>query len=234
MRIQVSIATAASILAFGSVGARAADAVLEPAPVVVTEEAYDWSGVYVGVHGGYGHGRSDASYTGHTEYWDDNLTDPSAPGDPGYEDTLQLYPGLSGSYSDQIKRHLDGAFGGAQIGYNYQHSNLVFGAIADISAANIKSESVSIGDVGQFSVGSKVDWFGTVRGRFGIAQDRILFFGTGGLAYGHVKTSYDYSVDGDDYSGSSSKIKAGWTLGGGTVLVGHRSGNPARLLHLCA
>ncbi len=203
------------MLALGSVGARAADAVLEPAPVVVAEEAYDWSGLYVGVHGGYGHGRSEYSYAGHTEYWDDNLTDPSAPGGPGYEDTLQLYPELSGSYSDQIKRHLDGALGGAQIGYNYQYSNFVFGAVADISAGNVESETASIGDIGEFSVSSKVDWFGTVRGRVGVASDRVLFYGTGGFAYGRVKTSYDYSFDGDDYSGSSSETKGGWTLGGG-------------------
>ena len=34
-----------------------------------------------------------------------------------------------------------------------------------------------------------VDWFGTVRGRLGASYDRLLGYGTGGIAFGGVKTS---------------------------------------------
>ncbi|QIG52410.1 porin family protein [Nordella sp. HKS 07] len=213
MKTAVSVGTFAFVLALGAAGAQAAD--VESA----AEESFDWSGFYVGVHGGYGQGKSEYSYEGHTEYWDDNLTDPTAPGDPGYGtgDTLQLYPELSDEYRGGNEQDLDGAFGGAQIGYNFQYSNFVIGAVADISAADLKSDSanIAIGDGGDFSVSSKVDWFGTIRGRAGIAWDEVLFYGTGGLAYGRVKSSYDYNVNGDDYSGSTSATKWGWTVGGG-------------------
>lgn len=213
MKISTSLGTFAFVLALGAAGAQAAD--VESA----SEESFDWSGFYVGVHGGYGQGKSEYSYEGHTEYWDDNLTDPTAPGDPGYGtgDTLQLYPELSNVLSGGNKQDLSGAFGGAQIGYNLQYSSFVIGAVADISAADFDGDTanIAIGDGGDFSVSSKVDWFGTIRGRAGLAWDEVLFYGTGGLAYGRVKTSYDYSVDGDDYSGSTSATKWGWTVGGG-------------------
>lgn len=219
MKIAIGLGTFAFVLALGAAGAQAADV------ESVAEESFDWSGFYVGIHGGYGQGKSKYSYEGHTEYWDDNLTDPTAPGDPGYGtgDTLQLYPEFSNEHSGGNSQDLSGAFGGAQIGYNLQLSSLVIGAVADISAADFESDTanITIGDSGNFgsgsdfSVSSKVDWFGTIRGRAGIALDKVLFYGTGGLAYGRVKTSYDYSVDGDDYSGSTSATKWGWTAGGG-------------------
>lgn len=215
MRITAGLVGFAFALALGSAGTRASDLTQEPA----AEEAFDWGGFYVGVHGGYGQGKSEYSYNGNTEYWDDNLTDPTAPGGPGYGTggTLQLYPEFSNEYRGGDKQDLDGVFGGAQIGYNYQYSNFVIGAVADISAADIESDTanLAVGGGGDFSVSSKVDWFGTIRGRAGVAWDEVLVYGTGGLAYGRVKSSYEYSVDGDDYSGSTSATKWGWTIGGG-------------------
>ena len=51
--------------------------------------------------------------------------------------------------------------------------------------------------------GSKMDWFGTVRGRLGYAVDRVLLYGTGGFAYGDVSTPL------------GSEIQHGWVAGGG-------------------
>lgn len=68
---------------------------------------------------------------------------------------------------------------------------------------------------------TQVQWWGTVRARLGYAAtERFLVYGTGGLAYGKVKTSYNYSQSfGDEFSSelgfSTSKTKAGWTIGGG-------------------
>jgi outer membrane immunogenic protein len=61
-------------------------------------------------------------------------------------------------------------------------------------------------------------WFGTLRPRAGIALDRVLLYGTGGLAYGHVNYSAntDFRPGGPvQYPASVSKTKRGWTLGGG-------------------
>ena len=135
-----------------------------------------------------------------------------------------FYVGINGGYgwTDGVRfGHLDdnpqgvspkGGFGGGQIGYNYQINNLVFGVEADIQGADI-SESVldrNFGD--QFS--SKLDWFGTVRGRIGYALNSFLLYVTGGFAYGHIVSDVTnpllfgapYHFDG---------TSTGYTLGGG-------------------
>ena len=37
---------------------------------------------------------------------------------------------------------------------------------------------------------TKSDWLATVRGRAGYAVDRVLFYGTGGVAFGDVQAAY--------------------------------------------
>lgn len=117
------------------------------------------------------------------------------------------------SFGNYLGRYgkLDGSgfLGGGQIGYNYQFDpNWVVGLEADFQGADI-SDSFSSSAA---SASSKIDWYGTVRPRIGYAYDNTLFYGTGGLAYGHVK--YDGSVAGVG-SFSDDKTKAGWTIGAG-------------------
>jgi outer membrane immunogenic protein len=50
-------------------------------------------------------------------------------------------------------------------------------------------------------------WFGTLRGRAGYALNNILFYGTGGLAFG--------GLNGQIFNLSESHITAGWTVGVG-------------------
>jgi opacity protein-like surface antigen len=65
----------------------------------------------------------------------------------------------------------------------------------------------------------KLEWFGTVRGRLGITFDRVLIYGTGGFAYGHVKVDQNsVPVPGPGpflFPSSASVTKTGWTAGGG-------------------
>jgi outer membrane immunogenic protein len=69
---------------------------------------------------------------------------------------------------------------------------------------------------------TNVDWFGTLRARFGYVADRFLVYGTGGLAYGSVETNYSYAFEGasparrDLLSGGVSETSWGWTVGAGT------------------
>ena len=70
---------------------------------------------------------------------------------------------------------------------------------------------------------AKISWFGTARGRVGYAWDRLLFYGTGGLAYGGLKsagTMTDAGIFlGTPFSATTpygvSSVKAGWTAGAG-------------------
>ncbi len=76
-----------------------------------------------------------------------------------------------------------GAFGGGQIGYNWQgmwHPHLVLGIEADIDAADIKGSTTVLGNKAEVDL----NWFGTVRGRVGYAAGEALIYGTGGFAFG--------------------------------------------------
>src|SRR6202045_1662225 len=89
--------------------------------------------------------------------------------------------------------------GGAQAGYNFQPGPWVFGIEGDIEATGASDTFAPW----KFSN----PWFGTLRGRAGYALNNILFYGTGGFAYGGGEGARP------GVSGSPSAI--GWTAGGG-------------------
>ena len=99
---------------------------------------------------------------------------------------------------------LNGFVGGAQVGYNSQMGQFVVGLEADIQGADLSTGN------SLFGTRVKTDYFGTVRGRVGVAFDRFLPYITGGWAYGNVKTS----VPGFAISSDNSHT-GGWALGGG-------------------
>jgi len=93
----------------------------------------------------------------------------------------------------------EGFAGGIQGGYNWQSGALVFGVEGDIQL-NGADETFA---PWKFSN----PWFGTVRGRVGYAFNNVLFYGTGGLAFGGLR--------GETFGLSESHTTAGWTAGVG-------------------
>jgi outer membrane immunogenic protein len=182
--LKLLIATLVSSVALVG-AARAADAIVYdvPAPAApVVPENYNWTGWYVGVFGGLGAGDSEFALDDGDDF--DGTVDVSA----------------------------RGAFGGAQIGADWQTGNWVFGAVADIAATNFGAEISSGGGLGDNSLESSLDYLGTVRARAGYAFDRTLFYAHGGWAYGQM--SQTVVLDGttvfDDDVG-----KSGYTVGAG-------------------
>ncbi|MEI7805413.1 MAG: outer membrane protein [Hyphomicrobiales bacterium] len=92
-----------------------------------------------------------------------------------------------------------GLEGGLQAGYNWQSGQFVFGGETDIQISGADDTFAPW----KFSN----PWFGTLRGRAGVALNNILFYGTFGLAYGGVK--------GEVAGLAESKSHIGWTAGGG-------------------
>ncbi|WP_069307046.1 outer membrane protein [Methylobrevis pamukkalensis] len=121
----------------------------------------------------------------------------------GGEDVIGTRPPGLGVGTAEIS----GVFGGLQVGYNYQMGSAVVGIEADLQLADIEDD-VSNGTV---SGTATVDWFGTVRPRVGFAYDRTLFYGTGGLAYGH----YEYEGSAFGTSAGADDTYVGWTVGAG-------------------
>ncbi len=100
--------------------------------------------------------------------------------------------------------NLNGVVGGGQVGYNWQFSPwLVFGIEADIQASDVHDTVNSAAAVAdafgthlQSATSTKsVDWYGTVRGRVGVApfMPNLLIYGTGGFAYGGVNHGVGFS-----------------------------------------
>jgi outer membrane immunogenic protein len=183
-----TLALAVSILTVSSVSAFAADLAARPytkAPPMIPA-VYDWTGGYIGIEGGYGWGHS-------------NQTDPGiAPPAPLGE----------GSYS------LSGGLIGGTLGYNWQTGPWVFGLEGDYSWSDIRGQSNLCGPttVTPHPCGTKLESFGTLRGRVGYAVGATgnwLLYGTGGLAVGEVH-AWDALTP-----ASGNQFKAGWTVGAG-------------------
>jgi outer membrane immunogenic protein len=103
-----------------------------------------------------------------------------------------------GSVSNNVTKP-SGFEGGVQGGYNWQNGPWVFGVEADFQATGAEDTFAPW----KFSN----PWFGTVRGRAGYAVNNILFYGTGGLAFGELR--------GETFGLSETHTNVGWTAGVG-------------------
>jgi outer membrane immunogenic protein len=103
---------------------------------------------------------------------------------------------------------LSGGFGGGTAGYNWQTGQFVFGIEADAAGADI---SATVGIPGFVSAEDKIRALGTVRGRFGVAVQQVLFYGTGGFAWADERAS----ATALGVTLSDTKTRTGWTAGAG-------------------
>src|SRR5262245_10116103 len=116
----------------------------------------------------------------------------------------QSYPSIwQGLYAGVHLGHgesgpADGFVGGAQIGYNWQSGQVVWGLEADVSFADISVEQNFLG----VSVSGSIDWLATARGRLGyLVMPNILVYGTAGfgIASGSGSASIlDFRISGSD------------------------------------
>jgi outer membrane immunogenic protein len=166
----------------------------EPCPI-------NWTGFYIGGHVGYGFNGADTH-------------------------NVVLPLGVFNQTPATVDPEEDGFFGGLQLGYNHQLGKLVLGVETDFSGSTMDG-TTTVSPILLFgtpvtnshiTVHQDTDWFGTLRGRIGFTPTcRLLVYGTGGLAWGDVNYSAN-SVGGapqQQYPGSASETKVGWTGGGG-------------------
>lgn len=130
------------------------------------------------------------------------------------------------------------AIGGGQIGYNWQFDpRWVIGVEGDWSfthdnygfcrQTDTVSAACSDNNFGFELISSTTDWLATARGRAGFTWSNLLFYGTGGFAWGRVETSLTQNclVGGCGAaptplfaSSTSTAIKSGWAVGLGTEM----------------
>ncbi len=138
-----------------------------PAPVPVyrsppAPHSYDWTGLYFGSAGGFGWKASNGTLT-------------TAAGVP-----------LT-TYSCDVT----GPFAGVFVGGAYQFNHVVAGVEGDWERANLignNQQQAQIGAAGvfpggPFTISTTIKDLASIRGRLGIAYDRLLVFGTGGWAW---------------------------------------------------
>jgi outer membrane immunogenic protein len=80
-------------------------------------------------------------------------------------------PGISGFGSETMT----GATGGGQFGFNWQINSLVFGIESDLQASGQAGSAFYAG----ISETDRIPWFGTTRGRVGLAAHQFLLYATG-------------------------------------------------------
>ena len=169
---------------------------------------YSWTGFYLGGNIGYGVGSNRAQAI---------FGSPNG----GVVD----FPGADTAVTPA------GAIGGVQFGYNWQGGpNWLVGFEADFQGSAQKATSCLLtclnvpGNTLQtITATQSLDYFGTIRGRFGFVDRGNLFYVTGGGAYGHVTHAVEFRDVGltaappfsFDGTASTSENKFGWVVGAG-------------------
>jgi outer membrane immunogenic protein len=172
--------------------ALAADMPVKAPPPPVAAPAYDWTGFYLGGTIGYSVGHN-----------------PSAP----------IFPPFSPA--DQVTLAPGGFLGGVEGGYNWQIKQWLLGLEADWQWTGEKDsfclDCVPLGR----GLAQNLPWFATVRGRLGYAVGPALFYATGGVAFGEVRTTPECCTT--QFGPTFTDDKTGWVAGGGVegALVGN-------------
>ena len=181
------LASAGAIAFAGSAFAADLPSPAPPPVYIPPAPIFTWTGIYVGAQIGYAWGTSNV-----------NVTD---------------------SFGDFVsfQSNNSGVIGGGHVGYNLQFNQFVVGLEGDVDGTSLsktRSGSPFIEGLGSVpvTVSTKADIMGSIRGRVGYAWDRVLIYGTGGVAFAGVEGTI-YGPFGGQVSASSTRV--GWTVGGG-------------------
>ena len=143
-----------------------------------------------------------------------------------------FYAGVNAGYGGGMKDWgginfaASGAMAGGQFGVNQQVGNLVFGLEGDASSGikGSRFENVAVPfSVSNFdaTIATKVDYILTAALRLGVAVDRLLIYGKGGLAWARENHSENQISTITGVAGaqtalvSGSETRQGWMAGGG-------------------
>lgn len=120
----------------------------------------NWTGWYVGLHGGGDFG---------TSKWSDLLV----PEDSGQD--------IAGPFTHTSP---SGGFGGVQGGYDIQSGSLVLGLEGSVSGSSFRGQTPCIGNYGDYGAACRtgIDLMGDVTARVGFTADQMLIYAKGRIA----------------------------------------------------
>lgn len=167
--------------------------------------AYDksWGGMYIGASLGYGSGDTETTYF---------------QGDDNHGGAVALHP--------------DGVAFGANVGYNWQRGHYVFGVEGELGYIDLSDSGTAAWD-GHYMKSEVGSFWGSARARVGYAVDRVMVYGTGGIAF----MNFDEHGLGDQADGGqdswNTDTKWGWVLGvGAEYAFTPRLSGRAEYLHM--
>jgi outer membrane immunogenic protein len=197
MSYKASLACAGAFAVAATLTGTAFAADLSPPPPPPPVPVFTWTGLYLGGQIGYAWGNDNLFY--------------------GAFDPLT---GLA--FNPEVSSSPSGVIGGAHVGFNYQIDKPgggfvlgLEGSVDGTSLSNTVAASLPAFGGSSVSASTNTDIQGSIRGRFGIAWDRLLAYATGGVAFGGFNTSYSISAPAFSASNSFSNTRVGWTAGGG-------------------
>jgi outer membrane immunogenic protein len=153
------------------------------------ERPFSWTGFYLGLNAGYA--------------WDTEQ-----------DRHLDIHNNFGANFTTR-GFNARGGFYGAQAGYNWQHGAVVVGIEADVQApvpSMIQDGFVRTVTGNVVDAEKEQNFFGTVRGRAGLALGHVLLYGTGGLAYGSI---HDHILVNGVADLHQDGVRTGFVAGGG-------------------
>ena len=153
---------------------------------MITAVPFNWTGCYLGAVGGYQTGRSEQI------------------AQSGKESGKTITGGFD----------LSGGMAGGTVGCNYQFSNnIVLGIENDYSWTDKSGSAYDLKPFNTKALSSTNEkWVDTLRGRLGYAFDRVMVYGTGGVAF--AGTDVNVNIPGFG-AVTDSHTRTGWVAGVG-------------------
>lgn len=176
----------------------AADLGYAPPPAYLPPPLFTWTGLYAGGQIGFGWSIGAFNFSG-------------------------FDPVTGASISGPLGGAPNGVIGGAHAGYQYQFNQLVLGVEGSVDGTSLTSAGVANfpaafgGSTLTARASASVE--GSIRGKIGLALDRILIYGTGGVAFGGFNTTFALAapnlIPPIFATANTSATRTGWTAGGG-------------------
>ncbi|MBI3699465.1 MAG: porin family protein [Afipia sp.] len=159
-------------------------------PMPYIPPVYDWTGLYIGGHVGWGHMRDAMTTQAAGGFF--------APGTVNVMSSDQLIAGLQGGYNFMVAPHI-------LLGFEGEFTWLTKGYSANFATNAPPTVLTNTGNS---------DWVATAAGRLGYANDNMLIYAKGGGAWLDAKYgAYQTPAAGVPFS--SSNVRTGYVVGGG-------------------
>ena len=223
----------AILVAVTSTTAMAADLPSRRAPPVfappIVPPAFSWTGFYFGGTAGYAFdGEGQNTLIANTPaqaaafglgnrpgFFNNRSSGFTGGGTIGYNFQLGGGIPLLGGFGSGLGNAFNAGLGPI-LGNGGATGGFVAGIEADAAYTDLENGNSFIGaNGGQSFFHNDTQFVGTVRGRLGYAFGDLLIFGTGGFAYGEVKTDTLLFPGVAGYAGATNSLRTGYAYGGG-------------------